>query len=87
MMWGDIRHVLSPRRHVTNADCRDYSDRIFKDVKWLDKCLGIQDEQNNTRFSGVGNCIGKGAVLRISFGTFLFFAVHFVLLIGELQCH
>jgi hypothetical protein len=62
--------------------CRDYSDKIFKDFKWLDKCLGIQ---NDKYFSGVGACIGKGAVLRISFGTFLFFAVHFVALLGELR--
>jgi hypothetical protein len=59
---------------------RDYSDKIFKDIKGLDKCLGI-DEQDKY-FSGVGACVGKGAVLRISFGTFLFFAVHFVTLIG-----
>jgi hypothetical protein len=58
---------------------RDYSDKMFKDFKWLDKCLGIQ---NDKYFSGVGACIGKGAVLRISFGTFLFFAAHFVALIG-----
>lgn len=52
---------------------------MFKDFKWLDKCLGIQGDNH---LSGVGACIGKGAVLRISFGTFLFFAAHFVALIG-----
>ena len=62
--------------------CRDYSDKMFKDFKWLDKCLGIQ---NDKYFSGVGACIGKGAVLRISFATFLFFAAHFVALIGQFR--
>lgn len=57
---------------------------MFKDFKWLDKCLGIQ---NNKYFSGVGACIGKGAVLRISFGTFLFFAAHFVALIGQFRLY
>lgn len=33
----------------------------------------------------MGACVGKGAVLRISFGTFLFFAVHFVALLGALD--
>ena len=29
-----------------------------------------------------GRCLGKGAVLRVSFGNFLFFALHFVVLLG-----
>ena len=64
---------------------RDYSDKIFKNIKGLDKCLGYSP--SDKYFSGVGACVGKGAVLRISFGTFLFFAVHFVALIGERLLH
>ena len=37
--------------------------------------------------AGVGNCVGKGAVLRISFGSFLFFAAHLVALIGGCLRH
>ena len=29
-----------------------------------------------------GDCAGKGAVLRVSFGNFLFFAAHFLILLG-----
>ena len=29
-----------------------------------------------------GECTGKGAVLRVSFGNFIFFAAHFLLLLG-----
>lgn len=45
-------------------------------------CAGLPQDKY---FSGVGACVGKGAVLRISFGTFLFFAVHFVALLGGLD--
>lgn len=62
---------------------RDYSDKIFQNIKGLDECLGIQDNATGgQQATGVGACIGKGAVLRISFGSFLFFAAHFVVLLG-----
>lgn len=35
-----------------------------------------------TQGDEVSRCVGKGAVLRIAFGNFLFFAPHCVLLLG-----
>lgn len=57
---------------------RDYSARLLKHVPQLSQCLveGTPGAHNE------GSCVGKSAVLRISFANFVFFAVHTLLLIG-----
>ena len=43
----------------------------------------IIHEHSGTQANGQpGECTGKGAVLRISFGNFIFFAAHFLLTLG-----
>lgn len=54
---------------------RDYSEQALQHISQLRKCNGPDGTYENS-------CAGKGAVLRISFGNFIFFALHFVLLIG-----
>jgi hypothetical protein len=54
---------------------RDYSRQALEHIPELRKCNAPDGTYENS-------CAGKGAVLRISFGNFLFFALHFILLIG-----
>ena len=54
---------------------RDYSEKALQHISQLRKCNTSDGTYENS-------CAGKGAVLRISFGNFIFFALHFVLLIG-----
>eukprot|EP00891_Asterochloris_glomerata_P004622 jgi/Astpho2/4622/e_gw1.00067.172.1_t len=54
---------------------RDYSEQALKRIPELKKCY-------NPDGDAVTSCAGKGAVLRISFGNFLFFAVHVLLTLG-----
>lgn len=54
---------------------RDYSEKALQHISQLRKCNTPDGTYENS-------CAGKGAVLRISFGNFIFFALHFVLLIG-----
>ena len=54
---------------------RDYSEKALQHIPQLRKCNTPDGTYENS-------CAGKGAVLRISFGNFIFFALHFVLLIG-----
>ncbi|DBA86260.1 hypothetical protein WJX77_011720 [Trebouxia sp. C0004] len=53
---------------------RDYSHNALEHIPQLRKCNAPDGTYENS-------CAGKGAVLRISFGNFLFFALHFILLI------
>ena len=54
---------------------RDYSEQALQHVSQLRKCNTDQGTYENS-------CAGKGAVLRISCGNFIFFALHFVFLLG-----
>lgn len=54
---------------------RDYSEQALQHISQLRKCNAPDGTYENS-------CAGKGAVLRISFGNFMFFALHFILLIG-----
>lgn len=54
---------------------RDYSQQALQHIPELRKCNTPEGTYENS-------CAGKGAVLRISFGNFLFFCLHFILLIG-----
>ena len=54
---------------------RDYSQQALQHIPELRKCNTPDGTYENS-------CAGKGAVLRISFGNFLFFCLHFILLIG-----
>ncbi len=52
---------------------RDYSDDIFKHIRGLDNCLNLANSSNGGGIFDTGGCVGKGAVLRVSFGNFIFF--------------
>lgn len=54
---------------------RDYSQQALQHIPELRKCNSPDGTYENS-------CAGKGAVLRVSFGNFLFFCLHFILLIG-----
>ncbi len=54
---------------------RDYSSKALAHIPVLKTCLG-------DGVSGDGTCVGKGAVLRISFGNVMFFAVMLLLTVG-----
>ena len=54
---------------------RDYSEQALQHISQLRKCNAPDGSYENS-------CAGKGAVLRISFGNFIFFALHFVALLG-----
>jgi len=53
---------------------RDYSAHIFKHIHGLSSCLDLANSSGSGVFDS-GACVGKGAVLRVSFGNFLFFGV------------
>lgn len=53
---------------------RDYSDNLLEKLPEFDACK--RSEVNDT-----SACFGKGAVLRVSFGTAVFFLAHFLVLI------
>ena len=58
---------------------RDYSADIFKHIRGLDNCLSLANSSGGGGIFDTGGCVGKGAVLRISFGNFLFFgALYFM---------
>ncbi len=40
------------RRSAAAGGCRDYSDKIFKNIKGLDACLGLEGTKNSTFFTG-----------------------------------
>ena len=52
---------------------RDYSDDIFKHIRGLDNCLNLANSSGGGGIFDTGGCVGKGAVLRVSFGNFIFF--------------
>lgn len=54
---------------------RDYSSTALSHISVLKSCLG-------DGVSGDGTCVGKGAVLRISLGNVMFFALMFLLTLG-----
>ncbi|KAK9867400.1 hypothetical protein WJX84_004681 [Apatococcus fuscideae] len=54
---------------------RDYSYEALSKISVLRSCLG-------DGVSGDGTCVGKGAVLRISFGNVMFFALNLLLTLG-----
>ncbi|KAK9810887.1 hypothetical protein WJX73_005440 [Symbiochloris irregularis] len=55
---------------------RDYSSNGLSYISGLSSCKSEATTENQDR------CYGKGAVLRLSFGNFLFFTVHFLALLG-----
>ncbi|KAK9858472.1 hypothetical protein WJX84_010638 [Apatococcus fuscideae] len=54
---------------------RDYSSKALSHVSVLKSCLGDGAAED-------GTCVGKGAVLRISLGNVMFFAIMFLLTLG-----